>query len=32
MSVLTDCCLMSSDGTKYPVHKVKLLEQSKVFR
>ena len=28
----TDCCLVSADGTKYPVHKTKLQEQSKVLR
>jgi hypothetical protein len=32
MSAVADCCLVSSEGTKYHVHKAKLLEQSKVFR
>ena len=27
-----DCCLVTADGTKYPVHKAKLREQSKVLR
>lgn len=28
----TDCYLVSADGTRYPVHKTKLQEQSKVLR
>ncbi len=28
----TDCYLVSADGTRYPVHKTKLHEQSKVLR
>lgn len=28
----TDCCIVSEDGIKYPVHKTKLREQSKVLR
>jgi hypothetical protein len=32
MSAVADCCLVSSDGDGYPVHKAKLLEQSKVLR
>lgn len=31
MSAFTDCWLVSTDGTAYPVHKVKLLEQSQVL-
>jgi hypothetical protein len=31
MSALTDCWLVSVEGTAYPVHKVKLLEQSQVL-
>lgn len=31
MSALADCYLVSAKGTVYPVHKVKLLEQSKVL-
>ena len=31
MSALTDCRLVSAEGTAYPVHKLKLLEQSKVL-
>jgi hypothetical protein len=27
-----DCCLVSANGTRYPVHKAKLREQSKVLR
>ena len=29
---MADCSLVSSDGTSYPVHETKLLEQSKVLR
>ena len=32
MYELTDCCLVSYDGVSFPVHKAKLLEQSKVLR
>lgn len=28
----SDCCLLGSDGAKYPVHKVQLMEQSTVLR
>lgn len=31
MSALTDCWLISAEGTAFPVHKLKLLEQSKVL-
>ena len=31
MSAFTDCWLVSIDGIAYPVHKVKLLEQSQVL-
>ena len=31
MSALADCFLVSAKGTFYPVHKVKLLEQSTVL-
>ena len=27
-----DCCLRISDDTKFPVHKIKLVKQSTVFR
>jgi hypothetical protein len=32
MSAVSDCCLVSSDGSEYPVHKATLLQQSKALR